>query len=514
MTFADVEIHVLKQEPEKGHPIDIRVDGFRHYPRGYLRAGSNPPTPTDAHYADQTYGEKLFEWFFADPQLALNWAEIRGGDRPRRIRLFIDADQAELAELHRWPWEALWEPARDGQPARPLAADPDTPFSRYLAVKAALVEPISRRPIRILVIAPRQTDFEEKYPKDKNPDMAVIDPESEFRSLQAALQPLIDQGAVDMWPLPKPCTLAAMADELSRARAENKGYHILHIISHGFYQNEQAFLLLADADNRVKGEADQDILPVLRQQPHDAEDESTLRLVFLASCETAKRSSADAFRGLAPQLVRAGLPAVVAMQAQVGKRTARQFALKFYQQLLRHGHVDLAANEARQILVAARLPGPVIPVLFLRLRDGRLFVPATVVATTLGADQHHMLRLKKLDGIGPPSYETSNRLVTIGRGGKNQVVINHPQVSWEHGQIILQEGAYHYRHLSNSNTTTIQSLGRSPQVIKPGDKANYPLFNGNRLTLGAGLAVFLITFDLLSEDDRYVPTEPSADMVP
>ena len=40
-------------------------------------------------------------------------------------------------------------------------------------------------------------------------------------------------------------------------------------------------------------------------------------LVFLASCETAKRSPKDAFRGTAPQLVAAGLPAVIAMQYDI-----------------------------------------------------------------------------------------------------------------------------------------------------------------------------------------------------
>ena len=45
-----------------------------------------------------------------------------------------------------------------------------------------------------------------------------------------------------------------------------------------------------------------------------ATKDSPLRLVFLASCQTATTSPADAFRGLAPQLIHAGVPAVLAMQ--------------------------------------------------------------------------------------------------------------------------------------------------------------------------------------------------------
>ncbi len=98
-----------------------------------------------------------------------------------------------------------------------------------------------------------------------------------------------------------------------------------------------------------------------------------LRLIFLAACQSATRSTADAYLGLAPRLVRAGVPAVLAMQARIGVATAQRFSAAFYRRLARHGLVDLAANEARQMVLAAGLPGAAIPVLFLRLRAGRLF---------------------------------------------------------------------------------------------------------------------------------------------
>ncbi|HEX6861233.1 MAG TPA: SIR2 family protein, partial [Thermoanaerobaculia bacterium] len=97
-----------------------------------------------------------------------------------------------------------------------------------------------------------------------------------------------------------------------------------------------------------------------------------LRLAFLACCQSATRSPADALRGLAPALVSAGVPAVVAMQDLVPVETARRFAAVFYGRLLVHGLADLAANEARSALLAAGLPGAAIPVAFLRLRNGRL----------------------------------------------------------------------------------------------------------------------------------------------
>jgi tetratricopeptide (TPR) repeat protein len=106
------------------------------------------------------------------------------------------------------------------------------------------------------------------------------------------------------------------------------------------------------------------------------EAESTLRLVFLASCETAARSREDTLSGLAPALVAAEVPAVLAMQERIGLATARAFARTFYERFSAHGLVDLACNEARSGLLTAGLPGAAIPTLFMRVKDGQLLAPA------------------------------------------------------------------------------------------------------------------------------------------
>jgi hypothetical protein len=367
LTYADVEVRILKRQGD-GYPVEIRVDGEREFPPGRLDAAGPPPAPTDAHYVDDAYGQALFSWFFADAQLKTAWATIRGAHPRRRVRWRIDTDEPAL---HQVVWEALCEPAEEKQPVLRLASASATPFSRYLASSLPHGRSTLRRPIRILVAAPGPWDWAERYPRDKYPGMAIIEPERELQRLEEALKALIDEDLVTLTLLRPPCSLAAMGQELLRAC-----YHALHVVCHGLYSQAtgQAGLILADGQNKVKTELDADIAAMLAQQLVEAggRGEDSLRLVFLASCETATRSSADAFRGLAPRLVAAGVPAVMAMQAPVGAETARAFAAVFYRQILRHGRVDLAANEARQVVTAAGLPGPVIPVLFLRLRDGLL----------------------------------------------------------------------------------------------------------------------------------------------
>ncbi|MCP4356617.1 MAG: CHAT domain-containing protein, partial [Chloroflexi bacterium] len=157
--------------------------------------------------------------------------------------------------------------------------------------------------------------------------------------------------------------LSTIASELK------KGYHILHIVAHGtFGKSKGAVLYLANAFGEVALVGADRVEKMLRQQsdhlPH---------LIFLCSCQTATRSPADAFRGFAPKLLEAGVPAVVAMQDLVPVKTAGRFARTFYRQLLEHGLVDLAGNEARAAVLTADLPGSAIPVLFSRLPDNQLF---------------------------------------------------------------------------------------------------------------------------------------------
>jgi hypothetical protein len=196
-------------------------------------------------------------------------------------------------------------------------------------------------------------------------DLPPVAVATEWEALRQATQ-----GAeVELVQLPEPCTLAAIEAELAQ------GYHGLHFIGHGQYSERQgsAVLVLADAENQVQRAPAEEIAGMLaRRLAGDAPSDDKLRLVFLAACQSATRSPADAFRGVAPRLVQAGVPAVIAMQDLVPVETARDFAAAFYRRLLLHGQVDLACNEARSALLSAQLPGASVPVLFMRLPSGQL----------------------------------------------------------------------------------------------------------------------------------------------
>ena len=351
-TYADLEIRILEKHDE-GYPVEITLNHEQQFGPGTLDPAFLPWVPGTSPGED---GQRLFDWFFADDRLKMAWAEVRGSHPQRRVRLRIDAG---APELHALPWELLRD-GGDGGPSQDLAAATATPFSRYLAGRWQPGSPILQRPIRVLVAVANPQNLGDYR-------LEAIDLEAEWALLQEATEGL----DAELVQLPQPCTLPALQEELQ------KGYHVLHLVAHGAYNKDadQAVLFLADEENQVKRVADADFAAMLGHQlaDTDVQNEDKLRLVFLASCQTATRSPADAFRGFAPALVAAGVPAVLAMQDLVPVETAREFARGFYGQLLQHGQVDLAGNQARAALLAGQSPGAAIPVLFMRLRSGRLF---------------------------------------------------------------------------------------------------------------------------------------------
>lgn len=103
------------------------------------------------------------------------------------------------------------------------------------------------------------------------------------------------------------------------------------------------------------------------------------------------------------------------------------------------------------------------------------------------------------------ALETHERLVTIGRAPKNMIQIPEEQVSWEHGQIVFEQGEYIYRHLSKSSRTLLRGKGQSQeQIFRAGKGEEAVLHSQDRLLIGK--TTLIVAFDLLDEDSDYRPT--------
>lgn len=249
-----------------------------------------------------------------------------------RLRLCI-----EDPELAAFPWEYL---SADGHY---LCASLRTPVVRTLDLPEAARPLTTELPLRMLVVIPDHPD---------------LDAAAEKRILGDAL------AGVDG------IEMAVLEGEVTKARLtaalESAACHVLHYIGHGDFDGESASLLLND------GVADTEwIASLLRNQER-------LCLVVLNSCRGASVSQTRPLVGLAPQLVRLGIPAVIAMQDEIADDDALHFARSFYTRLLSgegRGRVDLAMCHARnELLKESDDPRAVgIPVLYLRSRTGVLF---------------------------------------------------------------------------------------------------------------------------------------------
>ncbi len=379
-TIADVEVRIFPKRTD-GYPVEITFQGEREYPRGFLSADSVPWTPSGDPAAD---GDRLRELLLADPQLREAWSEIRGLSTRRRIRLRID-DGAK--ELHQLPWE-LWR-----EQGTLLSAAAQTPFSRYLPVALPWGGLVAERPLRVLAVLADGDDLETAY------SLPRLDLETERRILDETLGAQPDLFRLEY--LDSPATPERLEAKL------REGYHILHFVGHGMFnvRRQQAVLYMQNEAGHTRIVPEGVIIGLLARlelRPH---------LVFLAACQSAKRTTGEAFQGLAPKLIAAGVPAVVAMQDFVAVQSARQLSAAFYQRLAEHGLVDVALNEARSTLVTAGRPDVSVPVLFMRLKSGQLWSEEVDARGTVLGSQNpkifwtgllRMIKMKRcLPIIGP-----------------------------------------------------------------------------------------------------------------
>lgn len=102
---------------------------------------------------------------------------------------------------------------------------------------------------------------------------------------------------------------------------------------------------------------------------------SDVKVVFLGACLTSAFGASQAIMGIAPRLLWAGIPAVIAMQFAVPDRTATTFMGDLYRFLVAGEPLDVAVAKAR---LGTYFKGKDkiywgIPTLFMRAPDGVLW---------------------------------------------------------------------------------------------------------------------------------------------
>jgi len=285
-----------------------------------------------------TLGTRLWSWLFPPPAEVLYRAALAAlpPNAGLRLRLRIDPP-----ELHLIPWELAYDPVRGAF----TALNARTPMVRYM--------PLSFRPSPLTGPSPLRILFVASAPRDLPP----LDAATEKSRLLTALEGLLSEGRVVVDTLEGRPTVEALQDALRH------GARITHFSGHG----RAGFLALEDEDGWAHW-VSADGLAVLL-------GDSGVGLALLNACETGAQPGGP-FGGVAPALVRAGLPAVVAMQAPMPDESAVHFARNFYAALADGLPVDTAVTEGRKavaLTLGMNQPDWAIPVLYLRAPDGVLW---------------------------------------------------------------------------------------------------------------------------------------------
>ncbi len=257
-----------------------------------------------------------------------------------RVRLRIEAPAMAVV-----PWEYIYSQRLNGF----LGVSERTPIVRYLELPQAIPSLESSLPVRVLIVIPTQPE---------------LDTDAEKKQILAALEPM--RASVEVTVLEGKVTRRQIADALAVAE-----YHVLHFIGHGNFTEERAVLLLFDEAGLAVEVDDERVAGLFRNCP-------SMKLVILNSCRGGELSASKPFVGMAAALVRAGVPAVIAMQFEIVDDEAVLFASTLFRHLFMgkdKGRIEIAVSNARNALAEefpdTRAVG--LPVLFTHAREGVLF---------------------------------------------------------------------------------------------------------------------------------------------
>ncbi|MEO7908371.1 MAG: CHAT domain-containing protein [Roseiflexaceae bacterium] len=271
------------------------------------------------------------------------------------LRLRFDIDPA-LSAITAMPWEFLYDP--DQGPLTML----DAPIVRYLSQQSPPPVLKASLPLKVLVtgaITPPAPDVNR-----------------ELIEVRAALADLEQTGQVSI----------QVEEHLTRTKLQRlvrSGFHIWHFIGHGALSRDgsSGTLLFEDASGSPDAVSARELGIFLNR--------SGLQLIVLDACGSAQLMT-DPYRSIAPALIRAQVPAVVAMQFKVPQDATRAFAGEFYRTLAEGFPLDACVTEGRKAVLGIsglRSPDWGIPVVYTRAPDGKLFdLPTAAVSATPAAN--------------------------------------------------------------------------------------------------------------------------------
>lgn len=306
-----------------------------------LTTGSRPVP--DLH---ERVGQHLYRALIAGEVANMFFAALQRR-QPLAVQLRFDEDAAVPARL---PWELI----HDGR--RFLIASGMVELTRYLAFPQRQPIFALRPPVQILSITARPSD------------LPMLPSVGEYEQIKAEID-LNPQLTADRLIHP---SFAALTAQLAR-----NPYQIVHFDGHGsFHRRCRNCGMLhyphleqcqnAACAQSLRDSAAQGALAFEGAYPDRAADwidqhmlsdllaGTATQLLVLSACESSTVRGPDMADGLAPALIRAGIPAVLSMQLPISVESARSFIQQFYRGIACGMSIGSALVWARKRLITSK----------------------------------------------------------------------------------------------------------------------------------------------------------------
>lgn len=313
----------------------------------------------------RSLGKQLADMLLPHTVREMFFASMASLDPDSGLRLRLVLDDLRVANL---PWEYLYmSPLKEeNTPYGFLALDARVSIVRHEAIPIAPGSVGAHLPLKLVVGFASPTQF----PR--------LDLAAERDYIAKALDGVAS-------------VQVTFVEHLTAARLEAacQGAHMFHFAGHAGFMWQD--------DGRTAGygaiflEDEQgDLSPMPVEQLAHTLRHCGVRVVFLGGCETGRRDGVNIWSGVAPALMRVGIPAAVAMQYAILDDAAVAFARRFYLALSAGLSLDEAMTAGRLAILSRGKEAGVewgVPVLYMRSGDGVIF-PEMAADPSLEALRH------------------------------------------------------------------------------------------------------------------------------
>jgi tetratricopeptide (TPR) repeat protein len=294
-TYGGCWVDAIGPPGRRTHPVPLHLDSKINMWSDMLEKGLGTAETSEE------LGRALYDCLFSG-KIAPMWDRLRGelaGKTAPRVRL--DISHTRLSNL---PWELMVPTRGEGFT---LLISPCRPIIRCLYDMEAPVGLELPQPLRMLIVT-------------SSPDDALeFDVDRVLAAIHETLTPYISAESLHI-DIVRHATRVRLVDEL------RTGYDIVHYIGRGKFDNDEGGLLLADPAGHDSLLSGRDLGALLVG--------ANTRLLVISACELASVSTLDPRLGVADAALRAGVPAVVAMEGPITDTEAALFSSSFYPALI------------------------------------------------------------------------------------------------------------------------------------------------------------------------------------